>query len=74
MGKGEVAVEVKIGKNTSKVDLKGMTAFMEEHTPKQAIVVSTELQSRIIETAHGQIKVLPWELFLDKLWNEEIIS
>jgi predicted AAA+ superfamily ATPase len=67
---GEAAIEVK---GTSRVDfrdLKGLSAFVEEFSPKHAIVVCTEEQERVI----GPIRVMPWTTFLKRLWDGSLIK
>ena len=42
LGQAEVAIEVKISKNIEKKDVRGLVAFMEEYSPKKAIIATTE--------------------------------
>jgi predicted AAA+ superfamily ATPase len=67
---GEVAIEVK---GTSRVDTRDLTAlskFVEEFSPKHAIVVCTESKERVI----GSIRIMPWKAFLEKLWKGAFIK
>ena len=74
LGQGEIAVEVKISDNVNKNNLQGMMAFIEEHNPKQAIVVSLDTTLRKLQTPNGnEILVMPYKLFLKKLWHKKII-
>ena len=69
LGDGEIALEVK---GTSRVDqreLRSLALFMEEYSPKAAIVVSNETQERRV----GKIRVVPWRSFLSELWEGGII-
>ena len=69
LGNGEVAVEIK---GTSRVDrraLRPIKVFTEKYTPAKSIVVCNEREERI----HSGIQILPWRLFLQRLWNDEII-
>lgn len=69
LGDGEVALEVK-GKNHIETrDLRALIAFMDEFSPKKALVVCNEKEKR----AHGKIEILPWRMFLEELWGGEII-
>ena len=68
---GEVAIEVKGTDNVRSGDLKGLTAYMDEHRPRSAIVVCNETAPR--QTATG-IRLLPWQDFLARLWDKEIIA
>lgn len=74
LGGGKVAIEVKIDDNVNKQDLRGLISFCDEHQPEQAYVVSRDARPRKITTVSGRdILILPWEIFLKKLWNNEII-
>ena len=66
----KAAIEVKISKNITNKELKGLRAFMEEKAVKNYIIVCRELFER---TTEDEIRIMPWKLFLDKLWNGEII-
>lgn len=46
-----------------------MKAFREEYSVKRAIVVCTEPRARLMDG----IMVLPWQNFLQQLWNGEIV-
>lgn len=69
LGDHEVAIEVKGTNNVQTRHLKGLRSFSEEYTVKKLIVVSNDPLTRII----GNVTVLPWEQFLKKLWEGEII-
>jgi predicted AAA+ superfamily ATPase len=69
LGGGEIAIEVK---GTSRVDpkhLRGIATFLQEFSPKKAIVVCSEQQERVC----GPIRIMPWMTFLEKLWDGSII-
>jgi predicted AAA+ superfamily ATPase len=69
LGGGEIAIEVK---GTSRVDpkhLRGIATFLQEFSPKKAIVVCSEQQERV----RGPIRIMPWMTFLEKLWDGSII-
>lgn len=72
--KGSVAVEVKIKKEVHKQDIKGLIAFKEENPKCICYVVSQDPRPRkmTIEKT-GDISILPYREFLDRLWNNEII-
>lgn len=70
LGQAHTIVEVKGKKNVLPKDLKGLHQFREEHTVKNAIVVSLEEAPRL---ADG-ILILPWQEFLTRLWSGKIIS
>ncbi len=74
LGQGEIAIEVKISDNVRKNDLQGLLAFIEEHKPKQAIVVSLDPKPRKLIIAKGiEILILPYNDFLTKLWGNDIV-
>ncbi len=66
---GQVAIEVK-GARVRGEDLKGLLAYTEEHRPAASIVVCAEPEPRRI----GEIDVLPWEVFLERLWTGSVPS
>lgn len=65
---GRVAIEVK-GARVRREDLKGIRAFADEHKSSISVVVCCEPAVRRV----GSIDVLPWEVFLDRLWSGELI-
>ena len=69
LGRGEVAVEVKGSAMVDKRALRPMKSFIELYAPRQAIVVCNEREERL----HSGIKIMPWRIFLQKLWQDEII-
>jgi predicted AAA+ superfamily ATPase len=70
LGDGEVAVEVKGTSYVEKRDLRAMAVFINEHSPKKALVVCNEREERLL----GQIRILPWRQFLKELWEGRIIK
>lgn len=68
LGKGEIAIEVKGSNRVDNRDLKSLSAFIEEYSPRKAFLVCNEKAKRV----HGQITVIPWRMFLDDLWEGEI--
>ncbi len=70
LGNAEIAIEIKISNQVHLSDLKGLVAFCEEHKKAKAIVVSQDVKPRkLLEPI--EIDILPWQLFLEKLWNNE---
>ena len=67
---GDVAIEVKGGRRVRRPELRGLRAFVEEHRPRQAIVVCNESAPR--RTNDG-IWILPWERFLERLWGDGVV-
>jgi predicted AAA+ superfamily ATPase len=70
LGDHEVAIEVKSTKMATSRHLKGLKSFSEEYTVKKSILISNDPYPRQM----GEILVLPWQIFLQKLWNGEIIK
>lgn len=70
LGDHEVAIEAKSSEEVKSRHLKGLCAFKEEFTVKKAIVVSQDPHPR--KTENG-ILILPWKVFLKRLWENEII-
>ena len=69
--KGEIAVDVKGGRRVQSSDLRAIRAYSEEHKPQYSIVVSN--QSFPGQTDDG-ILILPWEVFLERLWNGDFVE
>ncbi len=69
LGDHEVAIEVKSTNMVTLRHIKGLKSFAEEYPVKKLIVVSNDPYPRQIEN----VMILPWNLFLDKLWASEII-
>ena len=68
---GSTAIEVKGGANVRPGELRALRAFMEEHRPRHAIVVSNEDAPR--QTDDG-IRILPGRKFLELLWTDAIVD
>lgn len=70
LGDHQVAIEVKGTDNVQTRHIKGLKQFNEEYTVKKLIIVSNDPLERLI----GNVSVLPWKRFLEKLWAGEIIQ
>ncbi|MBC8391853.1 MAG: ATP-binding protein [Deltaproteobacteria bacterium] len=70
LGGGEVAIEVKGSARIEKSDLRPLGTFIEEYSPRQALVVCNEKEERVC----GQIRIMPYKNFLRNLWEGNIIS
>lgn len=64
---GKTAVEVKASRHVSPRDLRGLRALAEEGGMRRLLCVSRESDRRVIDG----IEVLPWRLFLKRLWADE---
>ncbi|MCK4469809.1 MAG: DUF4143 domain-containing protein, partial [Desulfobacterales bacterium] len=69
LGNGEIAVEVKGTSHVEKRDLLPIKTFIEEYSPRKAIVVCNEKEERVYE----QIQIIPYKKFLSDLWEGTII-
>ena len=67
---GEVAIEVKGGR-VRRRELRGLRAFVEEHRPREAMVVCAADAPRRTEDG---IWILPWNRFLERLWGGEVMG
>lgn len=70
LGDGEIAIEVKGSNQVERKDLRGLKAFADDHKPRHSILVCTEPDERLTDNG---IRILPWSLFLERLWAGEII-
>jgi uncharacterized protein len=71
LGDHEVAIEIKSTNMVLPKHLKGLKYFSEEYTIKKKIVVSNDPAPRMIT---DDILVLPWRVFLIRLWSGEVIN
>ena len=69
LGDHEVSLEVKSTNQAKPRHLSGLNRFGEEYTVKKKILVTNDLYPRQM----GDILILPWKVFLEKLWGGEII-
>lgn len=70
LGGGEMALEVKGAQRVASKELKALAAFAEEFKPKHALVVCNEKEERLV----GKVRVVPWKIFLKKLWAGEYLK
>lgn len=70
VGGGELAIEVKGTSRIDKRDLRSLSAFIEEYSPRKAIVVCNEREERL----HEKIRITPWHKFLRELWAGKILK
>jgi len=67
LGNGEIAIEVKGKSQIVLKDLRPIRSFRDEFGPKEAFVVCNELAERIVDN----IRIVPYRIFLKKLWAEK---
>ena len=70
---GKMAIEIKSSTNIKKQDLKGVIAFAEEHNIRDLYVVSLISRARKIQCNNVEILVLPYQEFLQRLWEQKIM-
>ena len=74
LGDALVAIEIKISNQVHAQDLRGLSAFCEEHPDAKAIVVSQDAVPRKLMMGDNlQIHITPWRVFLEQLWARQII-
>ena len=61
-----VAIEVKGTQSVNSSHARAMRALMEEHIVEHAVIVSQDKEPREL---NSNIQVLPWQVFLEKLWT-----
>jgi predicted AAA+ superfamily ATPase len=71
LGDHETAIEVKGTDRVTNKHMKGIRAFKEEYHARNYIVVSMDAAPRRTEDG---IDILPWNVFLDRLWANEIVN
>lgn len=72
LGKADVAIEVKIDSNPDPRDFRGLIQFCEAYKPRCAIVVCTGERARQVNVANYKIRILPWKVFLEELWEDQL--
>jgi len=65
----EIAIEIKSSDKLSEKHFKGIKYLLEENKLKKYYVVSQDP----LPAKYGEINVLPWEHFLKKLWDGDIL-
>lgn len=69
LGDMQAAVEVKASTRVHEGDLRGLGALADEHRVRHRIVACLEREPRLVDG----VEVLPWRLFLERLWAGEIV-
>ena len=63
------AIEVKSTKKIDTKDLRGLNALAEEKSHKIFICISHDP----VERQEGIVRCIPWQTFMKRLWNDEIV-
>jgi predicted AAA+ superfamily ATPase len=71
LGEMDAAIEVKGAARVHVGDLRGLQALRASHRVKRSIVVCLEKQARTVDR---QIEILPWRVFLERLWAGGLIG
>jgi len=66
----KIAIEVKASKLITEKHCKGLKVFSATYHPERKIIVSRDNEYRRID----DIEILPYQLFLKMLWDDEIIT
>lgn len=69
VGDMQLAIEVKSAARVHEGDLGGLKALRESHKTKHALVVCSESAPRTVDG----IEIVPWRVFLDRLWDGELV-
>jgi predicted AAA+ superfamily ATPase len=70
LGDHEVAIEIKATQNANPRHAKGLKSFAEEYSVKKLLLITNDSFPRQM----GSVLVLPWQVFLQRLWAGEIIT
>ncbi len=70
LGDHEVAIEIKSTQNATPRHVNGLKSFAEEYPVKKLLLITNDPFPRQM----GPVLVLPWQVFLQRLWAGEIIS
>ncbi len=68
LGEMDLAIEIKSSARVHEVDSKELEVLEEESKVRKKIIVCLEKQPRLLA---NKIEVLPWKIFLEKLWGGE---
>jgi len=63
----QVALEIKSSRMVHDIDLKSLKALREDGQIKHSVIVCQESYPRKLDG----VKILPWQIFLEILWNKE---
>ncbi|MBU0694146.1 MAG: AAA family ATPase [Candidatus Omnitrophica bacterium] len=68
LGDKDIAIEIKGASDVHEADIRSLLALIEDGPVKKCCVVCREREPRWI---HKNIEVLPWQIFIERLWNED---
>ena len=70
LGEKELAIEIKGSSRVHEGDIRSLQALIEDGPIKKLCLVCLEKQPRNLA---DNIQVLPWQMFIEQLWNGELI-
>lgn len=70
LGEKELAIEIKGSSRVHEGDTRSLSALAEDGPVKKLCLVCLEKQPRNLA---NNIQVLPWQMFLNQLWNNELL-
>ncbi len=74
ISEADIGIEVKISKNVKKTELNGLIALMQEQNmSKSYLVCNEETPRKVTIDSSYDIWVLPFQVFLNQLWNGDIL-
>lgn len=68
-----LAVELKSSQRIFTADLHGLTALADDGPVRRRVLVSLEREPRELHDAHGKLELMPWWLFLERLWSGGLV-
>jgi len=69
LGEMEVAIEIKTSTRIHESDCRGLKALASSHKVKKLLLVSFESEPKKM----ADIQCLPWQIFLQLLWDGQIV-
>ena|SRR3990167_5084917 len=66
----DVAIEIKSSKRIHETDAQALKILQKEYIVKKSIIISFEAEPKVL---CDNIVCLPWHLFLQKLWGDELL-
>jgi predicted AAA+ superfamily ATPase len=71
LGEMDAAIEVKGASRVHEGDLRGLQSIRDTHAVRRSVIVCLEREPRTIGPG---IEVVPWRLFLDRLWSGDLVA
>ena len=71
LGEKDLAIEIKGTSRVHEENIRSLLALLEDGPVKKCVVVCLEKEVRRI---HPKIEVIPWTIFLQKLWADEFFT